>query len=504
MRTWVPLSLAFLLAAIGCQVLAQNKLVMCYYTNWSQYRSGRKFFPEQIDPTHCTHLVYSFAKLVGNRLTTYEWNEILDYTDGLYKRFNALKSQKPGLKTLLAVGGFSARSEGFSAMSSTASNRQEFVSTSITWLRDNDFDGLDIDWEYPGHVAQGGKPEDKANFVLLCQDLRNGFEAEARASGRDTLLLTAAVGAGYSTVSDGYDIPELDKYLDYINIMSYDLHGAWDPMTGHNAGLYTSSTDASKFSVADTAENWVRGGATRAKTLVGLATYGRTWTLSDPTDTRVGAPAKGPGTRGQYSGEAGYVTYYEVCEVAFNGGYTLDFDQESKVPFAHKGDQWITYDDINSLQYKMTWMRNQGFGGAIVWAIELDDFDGNSCGAGKYPLMRAISSCLINGQNCAPTDGGVVTAPTTTTTTTTTTTRTPITVQPTLPPTVPTTDNDDCPFAPGVFGDRFNCNQYWVCLGSSNALKWRFTCPQGRLYDKVRDVCDFSFNVDCSDVISVG
>ena len=64
--------------------MAQNKLVMCYYENWSQYRRNRPFFPEQIDVNYCTHLVYSFAKLSGNRLTTLEWNEILDYTDGLY------------------------------------------------------------------------------------------------------------------------------------------------------------------------------------------------------------------------------------------------------------------------------------------------------------------------------------------------------------------------------------------------------------------------------------
>ena len=65
-------------------VLADSKVVLCYYQNWSQYRRNRAFFPEQIEVNHCTHLVFAFAKLVRNQLTTLEWNEVLTYTDGLY------------------------------------------------------------------------------------------------------------------------------------------------------------------------------------------------------------------------------------------------------------------------------------------------------------------------------------------------------------------------------------------------------------------------------------
>ena len=65
-------------------MLADSKVVLCYYQNWSQYRRNRAFFPEQIEVNHCTHLVFAFAKLVRNQLTTLEWNEVLTYTDGLY------------------------------------------------------------------------------------------------------------------------------------------------------------------------------------------------------------------------------------------------------------------------------------------------------------------------------------------------------------------------------------------------------------------------------------
>ena len=130
-----------------------------YNTNWlfSPHSYNTVFTTQLQTLQHCFHHTATNAStLTGCFLHS-------------YKRFNDLKLKKPGLKTLLAVGGFTARSEGFSAMSATSANRQQFVSSAISWLREHNFDGLDIDWEYPGHAGQGGRPEDKANFALLVQ-----------------------------------------------------------------------------------------------------------------------------------------------------------------------------------------------------------------------------------------------------------------------------------------------------------------------------------------------
>ncbi|KAK7477767.1 hypothetical protein BaRGS_00030950 [Batillaria attramentaria] len=248
------------------------------------------------------------------------------------------------------------------------------------------------------------------------QDLREGFEAEAAATGQERLILSAAVAAGYDKVEAGYDVPQINRYLDYINLMSYDLRGAWDSFVGHNSPLFgaidrTGNTDT--LSVSAVTMNWVNRGASREKLLVGLPTYGRVFRLSDPTDTEPFAPASGAGTRGTYTREAGFLSYYEICTLINQGGYTTKRDTNALVPYAYSGDQWISYDDIESLRTKMTWMNDNGFGGAMVWAVELDDFPYNGsplCGQGPYPLLTAISRCLMDGVQCAP-EGPMPTTP---------------------------------------------------------------------------------------------
>ena len=152
-----------------------ERIFACYHTNWSQYRpSGGSFFPYDIDPFLCTHVIYSFAKIQNGKLAPYEWNdESTEWSKGMYEHFTDLKQQNPELKCLLAVGGWTHGSKGFTEMVSSAASRKTFIDDSITYLRRWGFDGLDLDWEYPGDNVRSDdpskRPENRERFTALCQ-----------------------------------------------------------------------------------------------------------------------------------------------------------------------------------------------------------------------------------------------------------------------------------------------------------------------------------------------
>merc|ERR1711976_472295 len=110
--------------------------------------------------------------------------------------------------------------------------------------------------------------------------IHDAFDAETRGPNQERLLLTAATAAGLSTVEDSYDLPELAHYLDFINLMSYDLHGSWDPQTGHNAGLYPASP-GDTLNVQSAVEYYLSEGCPSKKLILGIGLYGSGWTLAN-------------------------------------------------------------------------------------------------------------------------------------------------------------------------------------------------------------------------------
>lgn len=217
--------------------VSSESRVVCYYTNWSVYRPGTaKFSPQNINPYLCTHLVYAFGGFTkDNKLKPFD--KYQDIEKGGYAKFTGLKTYNKNLKTLLAVGGWNEGSTRFSSLVASADKRREFVKNSVKFLRQNHFDGLDLDWEYPA-FRDGGKARDKDNYAQFVQELREEFDRESEKTGRPRLLLTMAVPAGIEYIQKGYDVPKLNRYLDWFNLLSYDYHSAFEPSVNHHAPLY--------------------------------------------------------------------------------------------------------------------------------------------------------------------------------------------------------------------------------------------------------------------------
>ncbi|XP_077859714.1 chitotriosidase-1 isoform X6 [Macaca mulatta] len=302
--------------------------------------------------------------MTNHQLSTIEWND-----ETLYQEFNGRKKM-------------------FTDMVATANNRQIFVNSAIRFLRKYGFDGLDLDWEYPG--SRGSPAIDKERFTALVQDLANAFQQEAQTSGKERLLLSAAVPAGRTYVDAGYEVDKIARNLDFVNLMAYDFHGSWEKVTGHNSPLYKRQEEsgaAASLNVDAAVQMWLQKGTPASKLILGMPTYGRSFTLASPSDTRVGAPATGSGTPGPFTKEAGMLAYYEVCSWK---GATKQRIQDQEVPYIFRDNQWVGFDDVESFKTKVSYLKQKGLGGAMVWALDLDDFAGFSCDQGRYPLIQTL------------------------------------------------------------------------------------------------------------------
>uniref|UniRef100_A0A194AMZ5 Chitinase n=1 Tax=Pinctada fucata TaxID=50426 RepID=A0A194AMZ5_PINFU len=452
---------------------------------------------------------------------------------GMYERFNKLKQQNPSLKTLLAVGGWNMGSAPFTRMVASDASRRDFATDTVKFLRTHGFDGLDLDWEYPAN--RGSPAGDRDKFTELLKVLKSEFAKEAQSTGNPQLLLSAAIPAGQSNIDTGYNVPEISKYLDLMNLMTYDLHGgSFEDETGHNSPLHQSPLDKGNnthLNVEWAAHYWVSKGAPKSKLNIGMPLYGRSFTLADPNNDGLYAPDRGNGGQaGRYTREAGFLSYYEICEMLKSGG-TRHYLPDAMVPYVVKGNQWVGYDDPDSLKQKVDFVKKEGYGGIMVWALDLDDFSG-SCGQGKYPLLRAINNEL-KSSGTAPITPVPTTLPKPVTQKTTLPRQTagpivtnapPVTPQPTAAPqptgapqpTNPQLTNPQ-PTNPqpvqtthhigltqkfncngrtsGFYPDPNSCTSYYICAG---ATSFEVTCASGLNFNPKTKYCDWPNNVQCN------
>jgi len=232
-------------------------------------------------------------------------------------------------------------------------------------------------------------------------------------------------------------------------------------------------------------ENWLVQGADPQKLALGLAAYGRSFKLEDPNNHSYMAPVKlnyeglGSGSPGQYTGEGGFLAYYEICDKLLKHGWQSVYDDEIESPYAFGEGDWVGYDSPTSIVYKSKMAEHYGLGGIMWWAIDLDDFTGSFCGQGKYPLMTAAKNYWHNGYTTT-TGKPISTQSTSTSGTGTGTTRT-------------TSPGGDC-ISGQFYPHPELCDHYYLCDNGANV---DFTCPPGLYWDTTQQLCDFSNKVDC-------
>ncbi|CAG2182274.1 unnamed protein product, partial [Oppiella nova] len=242
-------------------------------------------------------------------------------------------------------------------MVTNTESRQKFVKSVVTFLDKYNFDGLDLDWEYPGN--RGGAASDIDNYVKLLEELKEAFKPHG-------FLLTAAVSPGRGTIDRAYIIPKLNELLDWANIMAYDYHGGFDDYLGHNAPLYSRPDETEElerklhqnyrtFNVDYTINYYATHGLSKDKMIMGVPFYGRAWTLMNASQNHLHDEARGMSPAGYISHEEGVFGYNEMCQMIIENPsqWGHSYDKDYRAPYSWTKDIFVGYDNVDSIQCKV-------------------------------------------------------------------------------------------------------------------------------------------------------
>lgn len=307
------------------------------------------------DARKMTHINVAFGFVKDSRVTVAATRNL----DTLSK----LREYNPDLGILLSLGGWGAG--GFSEAAATPENRQVFAHTALEILNEFKLDGIDVDWEYPSYSIAGiaSQPADKQNFTLLLKELRSALDDQGKTDGRH-YLLTIATGADQYYL-DGTEMGEVQKYLDWVQLMTYDMRGGFQVITGHHTNLYTPTGDLFRISVDASVNMFAKAGVPKEKLIIGGAFYSRMWK---------NVPDKNQGLYQVSPASGGYGPMYTelASEYVGKNGFVRYWDDDAKAPYLFDGSTFITYEDEQSLRAKCTYMLEKGLGGIMFWEYNCD------------------------------------------------------------------------------------------------------------------------------------
>lgn len=271
-----------------------------------------------------------------------------------------IKLQNPQIKILLSIGGWSAA--GFSEAAMTVEGRKRLAVSAVDIIREYDFDGIDIDWEYPCLRVAGidGSEKDRENFTFLIEALRRTLEEAAE---KKYMLTIAAGGDEYFTSCTEMD--KVQHYLDYVQLMTYDLKGGFQTFTGHHTSLYSNKRDLFPASANKAVESFIQAGVPKQKLVIGGAFYSREWRAVPDIEHGLHQMA---GTTG------GYGPAYHILEQDYinKNGYVRYWDDEAMAPYLFNGETFISYDDKESLKRKAEYVMEKGLYGMMYWEYGCD------------------------------------------------------------------------------------------------------------------------------------
>ncbi|SMC16362.1 chitinase [Andreprevotia lacus DSM 23236] len=466
-----------------------SRRIVGYFTNWRHGADGQPtYLVNNLPWNMMSHINYAFATVDQNKYTVQidtsanspdiamTWPGVAgaQMDDSLpYKgHFNLLaqyKKQHPGVRALLSVGGW-AGSTGFYTMTTNADGTvntagiNTFADSVVAFLRQYPaFDGIDIDYEHPSTDTEAGAPADftlsqprlkglMTSYKQLMQVLRQKLDTAAVQDNKYYFLSIAGSGSGW-VLRGEENLPVL-QYLDFVNVMSYDLHGTWNQYVGPNSALFDDGKDAELIAGAayqyqnigylnvDWAYHYYRGAMQSGRINMGIPYYTNGWKtvtggtnglwgtapiINDAVACAGAAPCGGGAsgidnvwydldTKGNPVAAGGnpvwhalnltkgivpdYLDAYKVTDKSIVGSYQLLYDPTLVASWVWNANKqvFLSVESEQTINTKADYIVKNGIGGAMIWEMAGDyawDASRNG-GKGEYYMGNTFTTDLYN------------------------------------------------------------------------------------------------------------
>lgn len=408
MKSLQKLTVLALFLIIKLSVAQTCKEIIGYYPNWQWYDRGKLVKPSTINYSKYTTINYCFFKpetngTISNTDTWADENLLQGQINwntfpvSYYSNTSLIDlAHTAGTKVMVSIGGWTL-SDNFPAIAANSTLRGKFASECNRLIKFYKFDGIDIDWEYPGYAAHSGTAADKPNFTLLLNQIRDSLNALGSLTNK-YYKLSACFSADPVNMQN-IEWNNVVPLLDMVNLMSYDLFGAWDCSANHNSPLYASGNGNPNFNCNKAFLNLVNSfGVPSSKINLGLAFYGRSQmgatTIFQPTNCNENAVV--------FSDDLGTPLYYNVIKNL--NLFDQYFDNVAKVPYllgkatSSANGTFVSYDSKYSIGLKASYIINQNARGAIIWEIT-GDYIETAPGSGIIlgtPLVDTLNYVFCN------------------------------------------------------------------------------------------------------------
>jgi chitinase len=350
-----------------------------YYPGWEQGAMP----PSNIDFSTLTHIIH-FSVLPNSNGTL---NSGANGLSASYSADLVTRAHAAGKAVLICVGGAGSESDFLAA--TTVAVLPAFVSSLTNFMATRGYDGVDLDWE-PLPASDSGP------FTNLVNSLRSALDRFPQHK-----LLTAAVGAyppyGDPPTAEYALFATLQDQFDQINIMTYDLAGpypgwvTWFNSPIYDGGFRFPSTGSLLPSVDGAVHNFISNGVAPAKLGIGIAFYGYIW-----------AGGSGTSTGGVTEPRQSWTNAPTVSTPSYNeimSGYyqsnRYHWDDSAQAAYLSitnpnpANDMFVSYDDPRTCQCKVSYARNNGLGGVMIWELAQDYQQGQ-----PDPLLLALKQAL--------------------------------------------------------------------------------------------------------------